>query len=499
MRCALLAIGTAHVVMALQTPFVFVTRRTLPFSFTCRSKISLRSTPAAAATTSTPDFSGSFDSHQMDELAQRGELEASFMRDSVGELEQPGKKISKKKKQKMKMKKQKGPSIPIIARTLREEGVVRLNKVLEPTSASTLREEILERRAAAYAAISGDNKNGNGDGEWRKYFADVLLKENRCDLLLPLKGSSGIQTALHEILVSSNFLSNIIVTALGGDDATLYELAALISEPGSPRQPVHPDNPYQEHTPLLTVFIALQDITPQMGPTTFIPRTHTAAAHAKFDDISQRDAFLQSSSSVVALLKSGDASLFDSRAMHCGGANDEHQGATRVLLYASFRNPRATESIGNVGSLMKDIKPTMTLRELKSKLAAGAADKSLDPFDDDRELREEEEAIRQNYLAAEEGNALAQLQLGTNYYLGEGGVESNLVEAVRWFELAATQGLAHAQFNLGYCYSTGAVGVLSRQDLERAAELFRLAAEQGHQGAKEAYIEALSECEKMKI
>jgi len=431
------------------------------------------------------------------------------MQDSVGELEQPGKKISKKKKkQKMKQKMKKGPSIPILARTLREEGVVRLNGVLTPTSASTLREEILERRAAAYAAISGDNENGDGDSDgdgeqWRKYFADVLLKENRCDLLLPLKGSSGIQTALHEIFVSSTFLSNILVTALGGDDATLYELAALISEPGSPRQPVHPDNPYQEHTPLLTVFIALQDIAPEMGPTTFIPRTHTAAAHAKFDDISQRDGFLQNSSSVVALLKSGDASLFDSRAMHCGGANDEHQGATRVLLYASFQNPRATESIGNVGSLMKDIKPTMTLRELKSKLAAGAADKSLDPFDDDREDREEEEAIRQNYLAAEEGNALAQLQLGTNYYLGEGGVEINHVEAVRWFEMAAAQGLAHAQFNLGYCYSTGVVvgtsSVSYRQDLERAAELFRLAAEQGHQGAKEAYVEALSECEKMKI
>ena len=513
MNCALLTIGTAHVVMALQTPSVFVPR-TLTFTFTSAAISSSSSSSPSLVTlgstvTSTPDFSGSFDSHQMDELAQRGELEASFMQDSVGELEQPGKKISKKKKKQK--KKEKGPSIPIIARTLREEGVVRLNGVLSPISASTLREEILERRTAAYDAISRDDENINDvndddDGEWRKYFADVLLKENRCDLLLPLKGSNGIQTALHEILVSSNVLSNILVTALGGDDATLYELAALISEPGSPRQPVHPDNPHQEHTPLLTVFIALQDIASPMGPTTFIPKTHTAASHAKFDDISQRDAFLQNSSSVVALLKSGDASLFDSRTMHCGGANDELHGATRVLLYASFRNPRATESIGNVGSLMKGIKP-MTLRELKSKLAASVvADTSVDPFDDERE---EEEAIRQNRLAAEEGDSLAQLQLGTNYYLGEGGVEVNHAEAVHWFELAAAQGLAHAQFNLGFCLSTG-VGVVgevegisaavsSRQDLERAAELFRLAAEQGHQGAKEAYIDALSECKKMQI
>ena len=71
------------------------------------------------------------------------------------------------------------------------------------------------------------------------------------------------------------------------------------------------------------------------------------------------------------------------------------------------------------------------------------------------------------------------------------------MEAVHWFKLAAAQGLAHAQFNLGFCYSTGVVGVLSQQDLERAMELFHLAAEQGHQGAKEAYVQASSECEKM--
>ena len=250
MNCALLTIGTAHVVMALQTPSVFVPR-TLTFTFTSAA-ISSSLVTLGSTVTSTPDFSGSFDSHQMDELAQRGELEASFMQDSVGELEQPGKKTSKKKKKQKQKKKEKGPSIPIIARTLREEGVVRLNGLLSPMSASILREEILERRAAAYDVISTrddenidvNDSNEDGTGEWRKYFADVLLKENRCDLLLPLKGSNGIQTALHEMLVSSNVLSNILVTALGGDDATLYELAALISEPGSPRQPVHPDNPY---------------------------------------------------------------------------------------------------------------------------------------------------------------------------------------------------------------------------------------------------------------
>uniref|UniRef100_A0A7S0GNJ1 Uncharacterized protein n=1 Tax=Proboscia inermis TaxID=420281 RepID=A0A7S0GNJ1_9STRA len=271
---------------------------------------------------------------------------------------------------------------------------------------------------------------------------------------------------------------------MGGDDVTLYELSALISEPGSPRQPVHPDNPYQDVPPLLTVFIALQDILPGMGPTSFLPRSHTAATHAAYNDsVPARDELLQQSSSVAALLRSGDVALFDSRTMHCGGANDAVEGDTRVLLYLSFRNPRATEAIGNVGSMLPSI-PSTTLRELRAKLSRGTT--GTDPFDD---AQEAESILRSLRLAAAQGDARSQLQLGTHYYLGEGGVgDVNPIEAVRWFERAADQGLAHAQFNLGFCYSVG-MGV-TEVDVERATELFLKAAEQGHPGAREAYDEA---------
>jgi hypothetical protein len=259
-----------------------------------------------------------------------------------------------------------------------------------------------------------------------------------------------------------------------------------------------------------------------MGPTTFLPKTNTAAAHAEFDDMSQRDTLLSERPSVVALLNAGDASLFDSRTMHCGGANDIDKGATRALVYFSFRNPRVTLPIGNVGSLMPDTKP-ITLRELRAKLAATSDDDiSFDPFDDEEEeadaFREysaaakegnadaqfnlgicyrrgegveknEVEAFRWFQLAAEQGGAVAQCNIGSSYYLGE-GVEKDDIKAVCWFEKAALQGLAHAQHNLGFCYCRG-VGV-SRNPI-RAAELFHLAAEQGHPGAQVAYDEVLSE------
>lgn len=118
-----------------------------------------------------------------------------------------------------------------------------------------------------------------------------------------------------------------------------------------------------------------------MGPTIFLPRTNTADAHERYNDVPDRDEFLESSPSVMALLNTGDISLFDSRTMHCGGANDVEGGSTRVLLYMSFRNPRAVEPIGNVGSMMSDIK-RMTVRELRTKLAEAVknGDDGDDPF-----------------------------------------------------------------------------------------------------------------------
>jgi len=367
---------------------------------------------------------------------------------------------------------------------------VKLDGILSPNTVCTLRHEILERRDAALLKITGQGDDADDDN-WKKYFADVLLKGHqgqRCDLLLPLAYNPVLQTALYELLVSSNLLYNTLVNALGGDDITLYELASLISEPGSLRQPVHPDNPHQEFPPLLTVFVALQAITPAMGPTNFIPRSHTADAHAAFNhnDITRRNDLLQNSHSVLALLQAGDASLFDSRTLHCGGANDMEEGATRVLLYMSFQNPRATEPIGNVGSIMPGIEQ-ITLRELRNKLIQ--AEKNRADMDISSSKETQKKSFVDPFDNVQATDALAQLKLGNNYYVGSGGVETNYEEAVKWFQLASDQGLPQASFNLGVCHFEGK-GV-PRQDLNRALELFTVAAKGGHPGAKEAGDEVL--------
>ena len=61
-------------------------------------------------------------------------------------------------------------------------------------------------------------------------------------------------------------------------------------------------------------------------------------------------------------------------------------------------------------------------------------------------------------LAAEQGDAPAQHNLGVSYLNGEGVLQDDR-EAVKWFRLAAEQGDAQAQHNLGVMYAQGS-GVL---------------------------------------
>jgi uncharacterized protein len=90
------------------------------------------------------------------------------------------------------------------------------------------------------------------------------------------------------------------------------------------------------------------------------------------------------------------------------------------------------------------------------------------------------EAVRWYRLAAEQGFADAQNELGVMYELGL-GVGKSYTEAFRWYRQAAEQGLAVAQSNLGFMYSNG--NGVPENDTE-AARWYRLAAEQGYAQAQ---------------
>lgn len=106
-------------------------------------------------------------------------------------------------------------------------------------------------------------------------------------------------------------------------------------------------------------------------------------------------------------------------------------------------------------------------------------------------------AARYYKLAADQGHDKAQFTLG-RYYEDGNGVKKNLTDAFKYYKLAADQGHEKAQFNLGRCYENG-IGAekdqspkdlgpkdLGPKDLEQAVKYYKLAADQGHDSAKDA-------------
>ena len=96
--------------------------------------------------------------------------------------------------------------------------------------------------------------------------------------------------------------------------------------------------------------------------------------------------------------------------------------------------------------------------------------------------QDDAEAVRWFHLAAEQGDADAQYNLGVMYDIGR-GVPQDDAEAVRWYRLAAEQGHASGQRNLGLMYSNGR-GV--PQDHVSAHMWLNLATATGDENAREA-------------
>jgi hypothetical protein len=240
------------------------------------------------------------------------------------------------------------------AQVLEEKGVVRLGGVLSESTCDSIAKAICSELDAAITKgrdlIPG---RGEGFGNFGTGFGfgASRMKEQRWDMYLPLEGEYRI--ALDELLTGENAaLGELFRKMLLGDDnndgidddhAELFDWSSFTSDPGAARQPVHPDNRFQPEPPLLTAFVALQDITLDMGPTIFLPQTHTALAHDQFNGGEDaKDQLLSTCGYEYATLSKGDAAVFDPRCLHCGGANTSK--SRRSLLYVSFRNPRCRDS-----------------------------------------------------------------------------------------------------------------------------------------------------------
>jgi hypothetical protein len=96
--------------------------------------------------------------------------------------------------------------------------------------------------------------------------------------------------------------------------------------------------------------------------------------------------------------------------------------------------------------------------------------------------KDDREAARLYKLAADQGNAAAQASLGDFYVYGRGGLPEDEREAARLFKLSADQGNVNGQAYLGLFYADGHGGL--PKDHREAARLYKLAADQGHAEAQ---------------
>mmetsp|Transcript_25851 Transcript_25851/g.34412 ORF Transcript_25851/g.34412 Transcript_25851/m.34412 type:complete len:405 (+) Transcript_25851:105-1319(+) len=268
------------------------------------------------------------------------------------------------------------------AKVLKKDGVVRIDNVLPGDVADQLRTYLYDLRKKAESDVE------SGKVKPIQRFANVLLRKDRCDLTVPLGEDEITTVALQKVLLESAVGGTI--KSILGKGSILYELSCLMSDPGSQRQVVHPDTPYLEgkDAVLYTCFIALQDVRMDMGPTAWLPGTHTAKAHELFQDTntwsereeSSKDELIRTHPSVLGILPRGSCAIFDSRCLHCGTANKSED--YRALFYFSFKNPKVGYP-GNPASIRTEIGAAqLTMEQLEGDLESYEKGKGSPLFDE---------------------------------------------------------------------------------------------------------------------
>ena len=96
-----------------------------------------------------------------------------------------------------------------------------------------------------------------------------------------------------------------------------------------------------------------------------------------------------------------------------------------------------------------------SIKVLEKKYKFRASDKEIEVGEELNKKKDYEKEIAHWKALANKGDAFAQVSLGLIYDSGELGVPKNHKTAFKWFSLAAKQGYAPAQFNVGVMYANG--------------------------------------------
>ena len=149
---------------------------------------------------------------------------------------------------------------------LKDCGVVRLNNLVD--------EGLIQR---LLLNVNYQLKNSIAEAAVDKYqtsihFGNSKAQTNRWDLKLAY--NDVIDETMKALLCHGSKLGETLHD-LVGRNACIVELAAFITTEDARRQIIHSDTFWSETSSAFTCTVALQDIDEEMGPTVFIPHTHT--------------------------------------------------------------------------------------------------------------------------------------------------------------------------------------------------------------------------------
>mmetsp|Transcript_14987 Transcript_14987/g.41463 ORF Transcript_14987/g.41463 Transcript_14987/m.41463 type:complete len:425 (-) Transcript_14987:38-1312(-) len=304
---------------------------------------------------------------------------------------------------------------------LREQGYLILRGVLEADVCEALRSHVL---------LSTDEARRLGRND---LFGNIQEADRRYDLKLDL--CTPVVEALNSLL---DRCGPLLTEAMGGA-ARLVELAAITSDGGAVAQPVHADTMHgvtrflqsdvqlpsagagsapgaevpaspdsededagddlgaivravaTETALIYTALVALQDIEPEMGPTHVWPETNTVEHHATLWSSHVGGKLSVAEADKVfgvphqkMVLGQGDLVVYDSRTMHCGGANVSDR--RRSVLCVSTMGPGLRPD-GTTWTMLRSLRNRLLLSDFPMPMefarapvaASGAVAEALPP------------------------------------------------------------------------------------------------------------------------
>lgn len=246
---------------------------------------------------------------------------------------------------------------------LKRWGFVVVRNVVDPAVCDCLREHVLATTDEASRQ------------ERRDLFGDIQEQGNRWDLKLDL--CEPVVAALNGFAEHCGPVLEGFMSAKRSE-MKIVELAAISSDPGAKVQPVHADTVHgvtrflqsdlmmpeasadaeededdslgeimkavaTDTALICSALVALQDVDEAMGPTHVWPGTNTVEHHNTLVglhatgslDVRSADAAFRVGHQKMCLSK-GDLVLYDSRTMHCGGANFSSASRRSVLVISTM-------------------------------------------------------------------------------------------------------------------------------------------------------------------